>query len=226
MVAPSGAESGRFVSDIFREIDEELRRENFAKLWSRYGVYIIALAVVIVLAAAGVVGWRQYQARQYQMDGVRYAEALALAQQGKDSDAAAAFDALAQQASGGHAVLARFEEAALKAKGGDPAAAVAIYHQLSQNGSVGQTYRDLATLMAARYELDKGDPKAIIAQLAPLTDANNPWHPTALELTALAQIKAGDKAAARTTYQHIADDLRAPQSLRARATEMAAALSQ
>jgi hypothetical protein len=214
------------VSDIFREIEDELRRDNWAKLWSRYGIYIVALAVVIVLATAGFVGWRQYQAHQYQVDGVRYAEALSLVQQGKDKAAADAFAELAQQASGGHGVLARFEEAALKAKSGDPAAAVTIYRTLSQDDSVDQTYRDLATLLAARYQLDKGDPKAIIAELKPLTDAGNPWHPTALELTALAQIKAGDKAAARTTYQHIADDLRAPQSLRARAAEMVVALPQ
>lgn len=213
------------MSDIFREIEDELRRDNWAKLWSRYGIYIVALVVVILLATAGVVGWRQYQAHQYQVEGVRYAEAVGLAQQGKDAAAADAFAEIARQASGGHGVLARFEEAALKAKS-DPAAAVTIYQNLSQDGSVGQTYRDLATLLAARYQLDKGDPKAIIAELKPLTDAGNPWHPTALELTALAQIKAGDKAAARTTYQHLADDLRAPQSLRARAAQMVAALPQ
>ena len=33
------------VSDIFREIDEELRRDNLLKLWSQYGRYIIAVAV-------------------------------------------------------------------------------------------------------------------------------------------------------------------------------------
>ena len=32
----------RFVSDIFNEVDEEVRREQLKKLWERYGILIIA----------------------------------------------------------------------------------------------------------------------------------------------------------------------------------------
>ncbi|MGH7002261.1 MAG: tetratricopeptide repeat protein, partial [Stellaceae bacterium] len=74
------------MSDIFQEIDEELRRENFAKLWERYGKYVIALAVVIVVIVAAVVEWRQYQLSQRRAEGVRYAVALDLARQGKDTE--------------------------------------------------------------------------------------------------------------------------------------------
>ena len=212
------------MSDIFREIDEELRRENFAKLWQRYGKYVIALAVLLVIGTALVVGWREYQVQLQQSAGVRYAAALDLVAQGKDKAAADAFAALANDAKGGRAVLARFEEAALRAKGEDTPAAIALYNGIAQDGSLPSVYRDLATLLAARLALDHGDPKAVIAQLQPLTDGANAWHPTALELTALAQLKSGDKAAARATYQKLADDLNSPTGLRARAAEMVAAL--
>ena len=53
------------MSDIFREIDEELRRENLLKLWSRYGKYVIAVAVLAVLIAGSVVAWREHQARDW-----------------------------------------------------------------------------------------------------------------------------------------------------------------
>jgi hypothetical protein len=214
------------VSDIFQEVDEELRRENFAKLWARYGKYVIALAVVIVLATAGVTQWRQYQLRQRQTEGVRYAAALDLARQGKEKDAADAFATIARQASGGHATLARLEEAAIKSRSGDIAGAIAVYDTLANDGSLDPLYRDVATLLWAQASLKSGDPQAIIARAAPLTSADAPWHPTALELTALAQLKAGDRSAARATYQRIADDLSAPQGLRARATEMVAALTE
>jgi hypothetical protein len=214
------------VSDIFQEIDEELRRENFAKLWQRYGGYVIALAILIVVAVAAVVGWRAYQLRVHQVEGERYSLALDLARQGKDKDATDVFAELGRQAHGGHATLARLEEAALKAKGGDTKGAVALYDTLSADGAADPAYRDLATLLAAQYELKDGDPKAVIARVAPLTSATSPWHPTALELMALAQLKAGNKAEARAVYQRISDDLAAPQGLRARAAEMAAALAE
>lgn len=214
------------VSEIFREVDEELRRENFAKLWARYGKYIIALAVLLVIATAAVTQWRRYQLHEREAEGARYLAALDLARQGKDQDAAQAFAALARQAGGGHATLARLEEGALKERAGDLDGAVATYQALAADGSVDPIYRDVATLLAAQDGLAKGDPKAIIAKLAPLTSADNPWHPSALELTALAQLKAGDKTAARATYQRLADDLAAPQGLRARAAEMLTALGE
>jgi len=213
------------VSDIFQEIDEELRRENFAKLWQRYGQYVLAFAVLVVVAVGAFVGWREYQLRQRQAEGARYAAALSLARDGKDKEAVDALAAMAPKA-GGYGVLARFEQAALKARGGDAAAAIAVYDGIAHDASVDATFRDVATLLAAQYELKSGDAKSVIDRLAPLTAAANPWHPTALELTALAQLKAGDRSAARATYQKVADDLAAPQGLRARAAEMIAALAE
>ncbi|MGB3864943.1 MAG: tetratricopeptide repeat protein, partial [Xanthobacteraceae bacterium] len=45
------------MSEIFSEIDDELRREQIKKIWDKYSVYIVALAVLIVV---GVAGWRTY----------------------------------------------------------------------------------------------------------------------------------------------------------------------
>ena len=58
-----------------------------------------------------------------------------------------------------------------------------------------------------------------------MTAGGNPWRPTAIELTAAARLKSGDKSGALCLYQSLADDLAAPQGLRARAAEMAAALA-
>jgi hypothetical protein len=214
------------LSDIFEEVDEELRRENFAKLWARYGKYVIALAVLIVLATAVVAQWRKYQLHQREAEGARYIAALTLAQQGKDKDAVDALTAVAREAGGGHAILARLDAAALTARSGDSAGALADYAAIAADGAVDPLYRDVATLLWAELALKDGDPAAIVDKLAPLTEPSNPWHPSALELTGLAQLKSGDKAAARLTFQHVADDLSAPQGLRARATEMIAALAE
>ncbi|MGH7087462.1 MAG: tetratricopeptide repeat protein [Stellaceae bacterium] len=212
------------MSDIFREIDEELRRENWAQLWHRFGKYIVALAVAIVVAAALAVGWRQYEAGQHAAEGVRYAAALDLARQGKDKEAEAAFNAVAQNSASGRAVLARFEEAGLKAKTGDRDGAEALYDTIAQDGSADATYRDLATLLAARLQVDK-DPKAAVEALKPLTQPSNAYRATALELTAIAELKEGDAKAARATYRHLADDATVPSGARARAAEMVAALA-
>jgi hypothetical protein len=214
------------VSDIFQEVDEDLRRDNFAKLWARYGIYVIILAVVVVVATGATVAWRQYQQSLRVAEGNRFAAALDLVREGKNKEAGDIFSALAKDAPNRRAALARFEEAALVARSGDTARATADYETIAADASLDSSYRDLALLLAAQYGLATADPKVLIERLAPLATGEGPWHPTALELTALAQLKAGDKTAARGSYQKLADDLKAPQGLRTRAAEMATGLAQ
>ena len=45
------------MSDIFREVDEEVRGEKLKQLWERHSNLIVALALLVVLAVGG---WRGY----------------------------------------------------------------------------------------------------------------------------------------------------------------------
>lgn len=211
------------MSDIFREIEDELRRDNLLKLWSRYGKYVIAVVVVALLVAGGIVGWRDHQATLRQAAGAQYSEALAMARGGKDADAAKEFAALAQ-GSGGYGLPAAFQRAELLAHGGDNKGAIAIYDKLAASSDVDPEFRDLATLLSVMHGFPYADPKAAVSRLAPLTASGNPLHASALDLTAAAKLEAGDRSGAVAIYQKLVDDLAAPQALRARAAELAAAL--
>ena len=212
------------MSDIFREIDEELRRENLVKLWSRYGKYIILVAVLVVAIAGAIVAWREHQASERRAQSGRYSAALALVREGKNADAARLFAALAHQG-GGYGLLASFEEAELLAKTGDRKGAIAAYDRLSSSSGLDREFRDLAVLLSVMHGLPDGDPKIAIERLQRLTENGNPWRASALELTAAAKLKGGDRTGALEIYKTLADDLTAPQRLRARAAEMAAALA-
>jgi hypothetical protein len=222
MVAP-GSGRGRLVSDIFREIDDELRRDNLLKLWAQYGRYIIALVIAALLIAGGVVLWRNHQQSEREAQSARYAAAAGLMQQDKDAEAAQVFGEIAREG-GGYALLARFEQAHLLAKIGKQKEADAIYAAIAADGDVA-ALRDLARLLPTLQNMATAPAKATIAALKPLTEPGSPWRPTALELTALAEIKAGDNKAALDIYKGLADDSSTPPGLRARAAEMAAALT-
>ena len=143
---------------------------------------------------------------------------------GKNADAATVFATIDKEG-GGYTVLASFENAAMLAKAGDRKKAAAAYLRITEASGLSPTFRDLAVLLSVMQETPDDNPKAAIARLAPLTATGAPWRPTALELTAAAQLKLGDKKAALEIYRGLADDLSAPRSLRARAAEMAAALA-
>jgi len=212
------------VSDIFREIDEELRRDNLLKLWSRYGRYIIAIAVFALVVAGGIVAWRDHQLSERRAQSTRYAAALTLARGGKEADAVKVFAAIADEG-GGYAILASFEEAALLAKSGDREAAAAAYDRIAAASELDSNLRGLAVLLSVMQRMPDADPHTTIDRLAPLTASDNPWRPSAIELTALARLKSGDKTGALDLFKSLADDPATPQSLRARAAEMTVALA-
>jgi hypothetical protein len=207
------------LADIFQEIDEDLRRDRMAKLWARYGKYAIGAAALIVVATAAVVAYQNWRQQQYQALGLKYAETAFAVRDGDNAKAVTGFEALAAQDKTSYGLLARIQAAALKAKGDDKEGGLAALAAIAADGSVEPVYRDLATVLDGLYGVDQAKPDEIITRMKPLTEG--PWRYTALEVTALAQLKAGDKAGALKTYQGLADDLAAPASLRSRATEIA-----
>lgn len=210
------------MSDIIREVDEELRRENFEKLWRKYGSYALGLAVLVVLAVAGYVQWQRYTEGQREARARQYEAAIQLAASG-DAGAPATLQGLAGR-DDGYAALAQLQEAALKAKAGDLAGAVAIYEKMTADGTVDESIRNLALILLALHTADTAPPDQLTQRLQPLTAATNPWRYSALELTAVLARRAGDAAKATQILTGLADDLNAPQALRQRATEMLHAL--
>jgi hypothetical protein len=212
-------------SNIFNEIDEDLRRERALKLWKAYGNYVIGAAVLIVAATAGYVGWEDYSRKQAEAAATQYVTALDQAKAGKADDAGKALAGIAQSGHSGYAVLAKLEEAGIKASAGDAAGAAAIYRQVAANTSLDAELRDAATLMAAIDSVDTAAPGEIDKEVAGLAAPTSPWRYLAWEVQALAALKAGKVDDARTLYAKISDDADAPASLRARAAEMLAALA-
>jgi hypothetical protein len=214
------------LTDIFREIDEELRQERAAKLWQRYGKYAVAFAVLIVVGVAGYKGWQEYRQSLLVADSARYLTALSLAREGKDKEARDLFALVAKEGTAGYAVLARLGEAGLVAKSGDIDGAVALYEAVANDGSVEEQIRRFALLRSAQVRVDdpKADPKALIDKLAPLAEANGPWRGSALELMGALALRAGDTAKAREYFTRIADDLGLHEDLRSRAAEILATI--
>lgn len=210
---------------IFREIDEELRQENFAKLWKRYGNIIVAGAVVLVVAVGGYQGWHAYDLNNRMKQGERYAAAAKMAQTGSIDTALEELNALRVDGDSGYRLLSAFDTAGLLARKGDNAAAVAAFDSIADDGGYDTLYRDLARLLAATVLInsDSGD-QSLLARLQPLTDNNNPWRHSARELLAVIAEHGGDKKKSRELFKSLTEDATAPQGIRQRAGEMLAAL--
>jgi hypothetical protein len=212
------------VSDIFREVDEEVRREQLKKLWERWGNYVVVLAVLIVIGIGGWRAWDWWEMKKAQEAGATFESALALAQAGKHDEAAAAFAKLAAESPGGYRTLARFREAAeLSLK--DRAAAVKAFDALAADGRIGRPLQDLAAIRGGLLLVDTASLAEMQARLEPLTQPDRPFRHSARELLALASWRAGDVKAARRWADMIIADAETPSGTRSR-VEMLMALSE
>ena len=145
------------MTEFFREVDEDVRRDRLVRLWTEYRYFLFALAV---LAVAGTGGWRlygHYRDEAAQAASAKYEAAAQLSRDGKSTEAAAAFDDLSKTAPKGYAILARLRAADARAAS-DPKAAIAAYEALAADPGFDPAFKDFAKLRAAMLRVDSDDP--------------------------------------------------------------------
>jgi hypothetical protein len=213
------------MSDVFREVDEDLRREQLKKLWQRFAPYIIGLAVVIVAAVGGYKGWEYWQLRRAQATGDRFIAAMQLSEAGSYEEAIAALQAIANDGSGGYPVLASFRIAAEKAAAGDDAGALAAYDAIAARRDASEEVSNLARLRAALLGVDTFDLAELERRVGDLATVGNPWRHAAREILGLGAWRAGDYSTAKKYFDAINDDQETPQELRQRGQLMLALIA-
>lgn len=203
------------MSDIFDEIDEEVRREQFRKLWERYGYLIIAVAVLFVLGVGGWQGYQYWRDKQAAQFGAQFTAAAELAEKGKHAEAEKAFAEIAQKGTTGYRVLAKLREAG-EIEQRDPKAATAAYDDIAKDSSAGQPLQDFAAVRAGMLMVDKAPLAEVDQRLAPLATGSGPFRHSAREMLAVAAWKANDFVAMRKWVKMVHDDPDTPPDLRQR----------
>ena len=218
MMADQNPEKDSF----FKEIDEELRQESYAKLWKKYGKYLIGIAVIFVASVAAHQGWKGYDLSNRGDDSALYASALNAISQNKTNDATSVLASLTKDSTTGYSILAQLNQAGLIARSGDATGAAAAYLSIANDTKINEIFRDLALILSTMHNLDNGDPVELTNQIQHLILPSNPWRHTAKELVALLAQKSGNIKQAGQLYKELADDVTAPAGIRARAAEMSA----
>jgi len=211
------------VSEIFNEVDEELRREQLKKIWERYSALIIAAAVLVVVAVGGWRGYQYLEAQKAAVAGAAFDSATNLADQNKPAEAEQAFTKLATTAPAGYRNLARLRAAAEAGKR-DPKAAVKLYDEIAADNAVPAAERDLARIRAASLLMDTETYNNMLQRLEPATAPEATFRHTARELLALSAWRANDATSARKWLDMISEDGQTPPSLRSRAEALQALL--
>ena len=206
---------------FLREVDEELRRDEMARLWKRWGrVLVIAIAGGLI-AFGGWLWWRDYQAKQAGAEGEKLNAAIEQLSRDQFDQAAPALTELSQSSRAGYRTAAQLAAGAVAAQKGETQQAVAAFAAVAKDEKAAQAFRDLALIRQTTVEFDTLAPDQIIARMQKLARKDSPWFGSAGELVAIAHLKAGRPKDAGAIFAALAADPVVPASIRSRAAQMA-----
>lgn len=214
------------MTDLFiQEIDEAVRKDQYEKLWHKYGRGVLLGCGIFVLGIGGYSWWHDQQTTKLEAATAQLAGVLQSLAPGKETEVGTALVATAASAPAGIGMLERFYAASLAANAGNTEAALTQLTAIENDNSAGTLYRDLARLLAVQAQLDTGDITALKAQLQPLAAEGAPWRFSAREMQAMLDLRANDIAAAKATLNALTTDPDVPASLKSRAGQILATLA-
>ncbi len=211
-------------SDImFREVDEEVRRDRLIALLKTHGPRAAVVLALVLLAVLGYRYWDMQRERAMRAEAERYVTLVESAKGKAPAEMAKIFAEARPSFTGGYALLIRLREAGARARAGELAEAIALYDEVAKAASDPRlsTY---AALLAASGSLESDGPDAAMARLEPLAAPESPLRFSALELLGAAELAAGDREAARARFSAIIEDPEAPPALKSRAQDLLAAM--
>ncbi len=188
------------MSDIFQEVDEEVRRDKAAEFWKKYQNLILAGAALVVLASAGFRYWQYEAEKARQSAGDQFQQALAALEGGKLDEAKAGFDKIAGEGPSGYRALAQMAAAGAKAQP-DPQGAAAAFDAVAGDAAIDPLLRDGARLRAALIRLDiPGEEQKAEAALTGLSAGDGAFR-------RIARLELAAAALARNDYDDAAKEL-------------------
>ncbi len=119
------------MTDIFAELEDDIRRDRLKQLWNKYGVWFVAFAVLCVAAAAGWTAWRAYDKRQADAQARPMSPSARSSTRDGSTKPSRPTRRWPPKVATGYRTLAAFRQAALTLQKGDVAGAVAIYDKIA-----------------------------------------------------------------------------------------------
>ena len=209
---------------FYREVDEELRRDQMKSYWERFGKLIIAGVFLVIAAIGGFIWWQNQKEVKAGERSATLVEAFDDVAAGRKAASVAKLDNLATDGSDGHRAAALLTKADIAIEAKDLKGAATLYKQVADDEGLAKPYRDLATVRMTAVELDTLPPQAVIDRLKGLAVAGNPWFGSAGEMVALSYLKLNKPQQAAGIFAAMAKDKKLPDTLRSRATQMAGSL--
>ena len=209
---------------LMREIDEAVRQDDTKEFFQKYGLPLGAGVTLLLVGLFGYWWWDSTTEAGLEVQSETIISAFDSVDVRDFAGADEKAGGLIEDGSIGARNTARMIQATNALEQDDRVKATELYTAIAADADAPQALRDLATIREVTINFDDREPADNIAKLAPLTVPGNAFFASAGELTAIAHLQSGDRAAAGKLFGELAQDENVPETLRERARQMAGLL--
>lgn len=204
------------MSDIFEEVEEEVRKDRMSEIWSKYGwiVWVLAIGLVVTVAANEVLSYQRDQAQRDR--SVRLEAAIDALDSGDYAAAEERLAALVDSDVAMSAMAANLQAQLRLDATGDLDGAGAALAGISSAGD--GAFEQLALLKSVYLRSGSLTLVEIERELAPLVAKETPIGALAQEMIAAKAFEEGDYEHARREFNRLRFAANAPSGLVQRAT--------
>jgi hypothetical protein len=205
------------VSDIFQEIDNELRRDRLSRFWDQNGLVIIVASVALVLVVAVSVIFSSWRASQNEASSERYEQLLERLDGASIDEKISALETFIREEDRGYKVLSQMRLAALMAETGDYETAARMFEEVAANGQLPLAVRDYAILQSGAALVSVVAPADIEVRLSKILQNQHGMRGQAREILALSYLLADQPLQARDILLVHLDTTAVSQAMKLRA---------
>ena len=193
------------MSDVFQEVDEDIRQERYKIIWKRYRYYFISIIMVLIIAVATNAFLRHQNFKKVNERSEKFFNAISISNSNSDEALKLLneFSKTELKSSEYNVILSLFIEAAINREKKDFSAALNVYSQIAKMENIDIFYIDYANLSAAETLISSGDIEAAIVMLEMLIKDNSALLLIAKEYLGYVEISKGNYEKSKTLFEEI-----------------------
>ena len=210
------------MSDVFQEVEEDIRKEKYRTIWLRYRYYLISTVLVIIIAIAINAFLRHQNFKEVNARSEKFFDAISISN--SDSEQAikllSEFSITEASHSEYNIVVSLFIEAAIQREKKNFSDALDSYSQIIALENIDNFYIDYANLCAAETLISSGDIDSAKIILENLIKEGSALLLIAKEYLGYLEINLGNFDKSKMLFQEIAEDVAASQEMKNRVKEV------
>ena len=212
---------------FIKEVNEDLKNEEFKKIWDKYGLYIIVLVVVALTAAVSFETIKSWYDKRMQTWSDTYAYAVSMHNQGRYDDSLESLNYIIAKDYGIFTELAQMQKINILLDQEKTDEAVKLMEEIVADKSFNRQLQQTVIFKLASYKMENSpleDVEALIGKFA--RNENDSWQPVASEMLAIAYLHNNKIEEAKKIYNDLLKNDKASEIMKARISDILSVLPQ